>query len=165
MRTADRLVLPLRVLLALLFAGLLVGQVLSVPGQFASFGEDAPGLLPLKGPLLTVVILELVAAQVVIVCIWRLLGLVRADGIFSAAAFRSVDVIVWTMVAAWLLLAAVSATVVGVIYFTPALRDPGVPVLLTGVGLVGAVVVLLMVVMRALLRQAAALRSDLEAVI
>lgn len=165
MSSVARLVLPLRVLLALLFVGLLVGELLSVPGQFSSFGAHAPGLLPLKAPLLAVAIVELVAVQVVIVCIWRLLGLVAVDGIFSERAFRWVDVILWTMVGAWLLLAAVCATVIGVVYFTPELRDPGLPILLSGTGLVGLVVVLLMVVMRALLRQAAALRADLEAVI
>jgi hypothetical protein len=161
----DRVVVPLRVLLALLFAGLLVGQLLSVPGQFSDFAESEPGLQPMRVPLLVFVLLELVAMQIVIVCIWRLLGLVRADRIFSEHAFVWVDAIVWTMVAAWVLLVVVFGTVIGIIYFTPALRDPGTPMLLAGVGLVGGVVVLLMTVMRALLRQAAALRTDLESVI
>jgi hypothetical protein len=107
----------------------------------------------------------MLALEVVVVCTWRLLGLVRADRIFSEQAFAWVDAIVWTMVAGWVLLVAVFGTVIGIIYFTPALRDPGTPVLLVGIGLVSGVVVLLMVVMRALLRQAAALRADLEAVI
>jgi len=91
--------------------------------------------------------------------------LVSADRIFSEKSFVWVDVIVWTMVAAWLLLAGISAYLVGIIYFTPELRDPGTPILLTGMVLIGGVVVLTIVVLRALLRQAAVLQSDLEEVI
>ena len=43
--------------------------------------------------------------------------------------------------------------------------DPGVPILLMLMLVGGAVLGLLMVVMRALLRQATALRTDMEAVI
>ena len=55
-----------------------------------------------------------------------------------------------------------SAYLVGVIYFTPELRDPGTPILLIGMVLNGAVVVLTIVVLRALLRQAAVLCRVLE---
>ncbi len=40
------------------------------------------------------VFLELLCVQVVIVAIWRLLGLVRTDRIFSRQAFGWVDAIV-----------------------------------------------------------------------
>lgn len=89
----------------------------------------------------------------------------KADRIFSATAFRWVDVILWTMVAAWVLLTAAAIALVAIIYFTPELRDPGVPIVLFGAVLVGGVLVLVFVVMRALLRQAATLRSDLDEVI
>ena len=103
--------------------------------------------------------------QIVIVCTWRLLTLVRSDRIFSEKSFAWVDVIVWTMAMAWLLLAGVAAYLVAVIYFTPELRDPGTPILLFGMALIGGVVVLVIVVLRALLRQATTLRTDLEEVI
>jgi len=110
-------------------------------------------------------ILEVVCIQIVTVCTWRLLTLVRSDRIFSEESFVWVDVIVWTMVVAWLLLATLSAYLVAIIYFTPQLRDPGTPILLTGMVLIGGVVVLTIVVLRALLRQATVLRTDLEEVI
>jgi hypothetical protein len=78
---------------------------------------------------------------------------------------RWVDAIVGAFVVGWLLLAGLSAYLVGVIYFTPGLRDPGVPILLFGGVLIGAVLVLLMLVLRTLLRQATALRADLDVVI
>ena len=165
MQNMRWVVVPLRVLLVLVFLGLVVAQFLSLPGEFRQQAEEHPeaGFLPWL--LLTVAILEVVCFQIVIVCTWRLLTLVSADRIFSEKSFVWVDVIVWTMVAAWLLLAGISAYLGGIIYFTPELRDPGTPILLTGMVLIGGVVVLTIVVLRALLRQAAVLQSDLEEVI
>lgn len=165
MQKIDRVVTPLRILLVLLFAGLVVAQVMSLPGQFSHMAAQNPerGFIPWL--LLILAILEVVCFQVVIVSIWRLLALVRSDRIFSEEAFVWVDAIVWAMAAGWVLLAGVSAYLVAVIYFTPALRDPGVPILLFGMVLIGAVLVLTVVVMRALLRQATVLRADLEEVI
>jgi hypothetical protein len=59
----------------------------------------------------------------------------------------------------------VSGYLVAFIYFTPEIRDPGIPIVLFGIGLATSVVLLLMIVMRALLGQAAAVRDDLEEVI
>jgi RsiW-degrading membrane proteinase PrsW (M82 family) len=93
------------------------------------------------------------------VATWKLLTLVKHDRIFTQASLRWVDAIVWAIVAAWLVLLGVD--------FWVAFQadDPGVPMLLllltTGVTVLG----LLMVVMRALLRQATMLRTDMEAVI
>lgn len=158
-------VIPLRVLLVLVFVGLVVAQFLSLPGEFRQQAEEHPEAGVLPWLLLTFAILEVVCFQIVIVCTWRLLTLVRADRIFSEKSFVWVDVIVWTMVAAWVLLATISAYLVGIIYLTPELRDPGTPILLTGMVLIGGVVVLTIVVLRALLRQATVLQADLEEVI
>jgi hypothetical protein len=165
MQKLDWVVIPLRVLLVLVFIGLLVAQFLSLPGEFRQQADEHPeaGFIPWL--LLTFAILEVVCIQIVIVCTWRLLTLVRSDRIFSQESFVWVDVIVWTMVGAWLLLASLSASLIAIIYFTPELRDPGTPILLTGMTLIGGVVVLTIVVLRALLRQATVLRADLEEVI
>jgi hypothetical protein len=165
MQKMDWVVIPLRVLLVLVFVGLVVAQVMSLPGEFRQMAEENPGSGPIPWLLLTFAILEVLCFQVVIVCTWRLLTLVRSDRIFSEEAFAWVDAIVWAMAAAWVLLAGVAAYLVGVIYFTPELRDPGTPILLTGMVLIGGVVVLTIVVLRALLRQATVLRTDLEEVI
>ena len=161
----DWVVVPLRVLLVLVFVGLLVAQFLSLPGEFRQMAGEHPELGILPWLLLTFAILEVLCFQVVIVCTWRLLTLVRSDRIFSTEAFAWVDAIVWAVGAAWLLLASLAAYFVAVIYFTPELRDPGTPILLTGMVLIGGVVVLTIVVLRALLRQATVLRTDLEDVI
>jgi hypothetical protein len=161
----QTVIVPLRVLLVLVFAGLVVAQLLSLPGEFSQLAREHPEAGALPWLLLTVAILEAVCFQIVIVCIWRLLTLVRSDRIFSRDSFVWVDAIVWAMAAAWVLLAGLAAYLVAVIFFTPEIRDPGTPILLTGLVLIGAVLVLTVVVMRALLRQAAALQSDLAEVI
>ena len=165
MNLSSAVVGLLRVLLVLLFVASVVGQLLSVPGQFADIGEGAPALAGLRWPLTAFGVLELLCVEVVIVCTWKLLAMVQADRIFSPDAFAWVDGIVWAITAAWVLLAGMSAVLTTIIYVTPELRDPGTPMLLFGLVLVGGVVVMLMVVMRALLRQAAALRTDMDAVI
>ncbi|KQO96951.1 DUF2975 domain-containing protein [Leifsonia sp. Leaf264] len=165
MRTIDRVVLPLRILLVVVFAGLLIAQTLSLPGTFRYLAEQNPELGAVPWLLLAFAIFEVLCVQVVIVCTWRLLTLVRADRIFSDESFGWVDGIVWALLLGWVALAVVSAAIVAVIYVTPELRDPGTPILLIGIVLIGGVVVLTMVVMRALLRQAAVLRADLADVI
>ena len=159
MASLDRVVLPLRVLLVLLLAGLVVGQVLSIPGQFAHLAEEEPDLAHLRWPLTAFFVLEVLALQVVVVCTWRLLTMVRADRIFSDEAFAWVDGIVAAVGAGWVLYAA------GALWVLTQADDPGTGILLIWLGLVGGVVTLVVVVLRALLHQAAALRSELEAVI
>ncbi len=161
-RTAVRL---LRVLLVMLFAACVVGQTLSWPGQFAHLAQEEPAVAHLRWPLTVVAVLVLLCAEVVIVSIWRLLTMVTADRIFSTDAFTWVDAIVWAVTAAWLLFLAAAVTLGITIFASPELRDPGLPMALGGLALVGGMLVLLMVVMRTLIRQAAALRSDMDAVI
>ena len=97
--------------------------------------------------------------QVVIVSTWKLLTLVKNDRIFSEASLAWVDAIVWAIAAAWVVLVGVFLLV----GFNA--DDPGVVIMLFFVVVAGAVLGLLMIVMRALLRQATALRTDLESVI
>lgn len=157
--------LILRVFLASLFAFLVLMQVMSIPGSISHDLSEAPEAGHVLWPILVVSELGMVCAQVVIVCIWRLLGMVQRDRIFSEASLTWVDVIVGAVLTAWVLVAALAAYLTAVIYLTPELRDPGIPIALFGIVLIGAVVVLLVVVLRALLRQATALRTDLEGVI
>ena len=78
---------------------------------------------------------------------------------FSEASLAWVDAIVWAVVAAWVALLGVF------LYFGLRADDPGLPLLLFLMVIGLAVLGLLMVVMRALLRQATTLRSDMDAVI
>lgn len=143
----------------MLFAILVLFQTLSMPGQFAHMADESPDLAYLRWPLTAASIFWILCVQVVIVCTWRLLGMVRDDRIFSDAALPWVDAIVVAIAAAWIVLLAV------LVGLAPVWDDPGLPLLLTLMLVGGAVLGLLMVVMRALLRQATALRADMEGVI
>jgi len=142
-----------------MFGVLVVFQTLSLPGQFAYMAKESPEDAYLRWPLTAIFVFWVLCIQVVIVATWKLLTLVKHDRIFTQASLLWVDAIVGAIVAAWLVLLGVD------VWVAFQADDPGVPMLLllltTGVTVVG----LLMVVMRALLRQATTLRTDMEAVI
>lgn len=159
MTLVRRAVLPLRIVLVMAFALLVVFQVLSMPGQFRYQAEQHPEDAELRWPLTIVAVLVIACVQVVIVCTWRLLTMVAEDRIFTTASMRWVDTIVLAIGAGWLLMAGVLVGLAG--YWD----DPGAPLLLTLLLLCSGALGLLMVVMRELLRQATDLRTDLDAVI
>ena len=159
MQKIDRVVGPLRVLLVLAFAAAVLAQVMSVPGTLAHMVRESPDQAHLRWPLLVVWEFWLLCVQVVIVCTWRLLTMVKNDRIFSEASLAWVDVIVWAIAAAWVVLLGVA------LYFSIGADDPGLPLMFGFMLVGGAVLGLLMVVMRALLRQATDLRTDMDAVV
>ena len=159
MVTEHRAVLALRAFLVLLFAILVMFQTVSLPGQFAHMAQESPDLAYLRWPLTAVSVLLVLCVQVVVVCTWKLLTLVERDRIFSEASMAWVDAIVWAIAAAWVTLAGVFG------FMVLTFDDPGLPLLVLLMTIGVAVLGLLMVVMRALLRQATNLRADMEAVI
>ena len=165
MTTTQRLILPLRIALVLAFAFALVMEVMAVPGELMEHLSKAPEYAHLHWPYFIVAELELIGFQVLIVCTWKLLTMIRKDRIFSEESSTWVNLIVRTVFTGWIVFAVFSVYVVSVIYFTPEIRDPGTPMLLFGILLVGAVLVMLIVVMRTLQRQATTLRNDLDEVI
>lgn len=159
MLNEHRVVVALRVCLVALFGVLLVLQVMSLPGQFRHLAEEDPDGAHLRWPLTAITVFWVLCAQVVVVAMWQLLTRVEDDQIFSEASMVWVDCVVWAIGAAWVSLTGLFL----VVGFTA--DDPGLPLLLFLLVVGVAVVGLLMVVMRALLRQATVLRTDLEAVI
>ena len=159
MLSVHRVVAPLRVFLVVLFGVLVMLQTFSLPGQFRYMAQESPESAYLRWPLTAVSVFWVLCVQVVVVATWQLLTLVKKDRIFSDASLAWVDAIVWAILAAWVVLVGVF------LYVGFRADDPGLPLLLflmvVGVTVLG----LLMVVMRALLRQATTLRTDMEAVI
>jgi hypothetical protein len=165
MQRLDLTVIILKVFLACLFGFLVLMQVMSLPGEFGYNAQQAPDRAHLAWAMLVVAELEVLCFQIVIVCTWKLLTMVKKDRIFSEHSLVWVNWIVRSFVVGWLLLAALAAYLTAFIYFTPELRDPGVPIVLFGMVLIGAVFVLIVGILRALLRQATALRADMDVVI
>ena len=159
-----RVVLPLRILLVIVFAGLLAAQVWAVPALLPDLADPTLERQVMRWTMLAAAVLGLACVQVVLVCTWTLLTLVTDDRIFSAGALPWVNAIVRAIVVGWL---ALLGTFVCAYYFIvdEVSDDPVLPAMLLLLLLVGAVLGLLMVVMRALLRQATTLRADMEAVI
>ncbi len=159
MVTTRRVTTVLRVLLVLAFGLVAVLQLLSVPGGARYAAGQHGGFTASDWLLLGVAEVELLCVQVVVVATWCLLGMVRQDRIFTDDAFAWVDRIIAALVVGWLVWLGFGLAVLA------AADDPGAPLVAAVIGVAITVVTLLMVVMRALLRQATELRSDLDAVI
>ena len=155
----HRVVSLLRVFLVVLFAVLVMLQTFSLPGQIRYMAQQSPEDAYLRWPLTAVAVFWVLCVQVVVVATWQLLTLVKRDRIFSDASFGWVNAILGAIAAAWVVLVAVF------LYVGFRATDPGLPLLLFLLSVGVAVLGLLMVVMRALLRQATTLRADMEAVI
>lgn len=154
-------VLLLRVALVAAALWLLALLAFSLPGELSDGSADPSVRIPVQ-IVLSLVLLSVLA---VIVCIWRLLTLIRRDRFFGDASRRWVDAIVWSLAVGWALLAGFALAVTATIFFTPEIRDPGIPVLLFGIVVLSSLPLLLMIVMRGLLRQATGYRAELEEVI
>ncbi len=121
--------------------------------------KESPEQAYLRWPLTAFFVLELVCVQFVIVSTWKLLTLVQRDHIFTEGSLKWVDAIVGAIAVAWVLLLGFF------LYFGFTADDPGFPMMLSLPLVGGAVLGLLMLVMRALLRQATTLRTEMETVI
>ncbi|MFJ9945746.1 DUF2975 domain-containing protein [Streptomyces erythrochromogenes] len=156
-------VLALRAVLAVVFASTVFVQAGTV---WALVTGEKEGSLPLT-PMRVIVALGMVAAQVALVCVWRLTAMVRRGTVFSHAAFRYVDGVIGAITAVAVLWFAVTAV------NAPGQReDPGVTVIMGGIGLAILGVALIVLVLRMLLAQAVArdgeaaqMRAELDEVI
>ncbi|WP_159700139.1 DUF2975 domain-containing protein [Arthrobacter sp. 18067] len=158
-------ILALRVVISMVLAGSLFVQVWMVPLLSTDLVEagapDGPRIA-----LLVIIVLGILCVQVVAVCVWRLLTMVRRGTVFSHGAFRFVDIIFGAVSAAAMLMFAIAALL------APGDIAPGVVLLVCGAALMIGGVALLVLVLRTLLAQAVArdveaagLRAELDEVI
>lgn len=157
-------VTALKVVLAVALAGSVLVQCVMVPLLWADL-DDAPGAV--RVPLVVIVVLGIGCLQVVAVCLWRLLTMVRRGTVFSHGAFRYVDGVIAATATG-----AVLTFGLAVVLAPGESVAPGVVGLVCGVSLVVGGVALLVLVLRALLAQASAtdarardLQSELDEVI
>ncbi|WP_300345647.1 DUF2975 domain-containing protein [Nesterenkonia sp.] len=152
-------VAALRIFLILLFALLLFFQFFSLPGEFAHRAELNPTSAHLQIPATAITIFWVLCVQAVIVCVWKLLTLVAYDRIFSEDSLVWVNIILGTLAAGWVSLFGVF------VFIGFRATDPALPLILGLLLAIVTVIGLLMIVMRALLRQATTLRADMDQVI
>ena len=155
----------LRAVLVVVLAGTVVIQV-GMMWAVVSGSDPEDGSVPLTA-LRVVTLLGMVSVQVAVVCVWRLVTMVRRGTVFSHAAFRYVDVMIGAIVAAALVWFAVT-----VINAPGQREDPGVTVIMGGIGVGILGVALIVLVLRMLLAQAVArdveatqMQAELDAVI
>ena len=153
-------VLAVRVALGAVLLGTLATQVLIIPLLASEVAIANPEVDYLQWPYTFAAIGVVASVQVAIVCVWRLLGFVRAGSIFSPLAFRWVDVIIGAIGAA----VAILVVMFGHLWAIAAM-PPAAFLFLTGGVVTGLCLALLMVVMRALLVRATQLEADLSEVI
>ena len=96
----------LRAVLVVVLAGTVFVQA-SMVWVLVSGADPEDGSLPLTA-FRVITILGMVSAQVALVCIWRLVTMVRRGTVFSHAAFRYVDGLIGAIVAAALVWFAVT---------------------------------------------------------
>ena len=144
----------LRTVLSMVLTGTALIQVLMV-WTLITGDDPEDGSLPLTS-LRLITILGMVILQVALVCVWRLVTMVRRGTVFSDAAFRYVDIVIGAIVTAafvWLTVTAINA---------PGQRDdPGVTLIMGGIAVAILGVALIVLVLRMLLAQAVA--RDVEA--
>ncbi|MGW5615402.1 DUF2975 domain-containing protein [Streptomyces sp. NPDC003877] len=160
-------VAALRAVLVVLLAGSLFVQGVMVPLLAVDMNGLKPEYAYLRTPILVILVLGVVSAQVVLVCVWRLVTMVRRGTVFSPGAFRYVHIVIGAFVAAACLVFAL-----GVVLAPGEAVAPGVVLLLGGVALAVLGVALVVLVLRMLLAQAVArdieaarMRAELEEVI
>lgn len=153
----ESVLIALRVVLVMTFLGALLGQIVVVPTLASDSAAIFPEVAFLATPYVLVGIAAIACLQVVLFAIWILLARVQDNSIFSGDAFGWVNVIIWSAAAATLLVLLLGMHLFGVMK----LGGPGVLLAVGGAAVCGTAFVLLMVVMRALLRNATTMERDL----
>jgi Protein of unknown function (DUF2975) len=148
--------LALRAVLVVLLAGSVFAQTVMVVLLARDLDDLDADLAYLRTPILVITVLGVVTIEVVLVCVWRLLTMVRRGTVFSHAAFRYVHIVIAAIVAAAALLLALA-----VVLAPGEAVAPGVVLLICGAVLAVLGVALVVLVLRMLLAQAVA--RDVEA--
>nr|WP_254455341.1 DUF2975 domain-containing protein [Paenarthrobacter ureafaciens] len=158
-------VLALRLVIGVVLAGSLFVQVWMVP-LLSTDLEQAGAPEAARIAFLVIVVLGILCVQVVAICVWRLLTMVRRGTVFSNGAFKFVDIIFWAVSAAAVLVFSIA------VLLAPGDVAPGVVLLICGAALMVGGVALVILVLRTLLAQAVAreveaagLRAELDEVI
>ncbi|HEX5613827.1 MAG TPA: DUF2975 domain-containing protein [Acidimicrobiia bacterium] len=161
------MVTALRTVLAVTLAGSVFVQAVMVPMMAIDLEESDPDVAHLQIPFAVLMILAIATVQVTVVCVWRLVTMVRRGTVFTPDAFRYVDTVIGATGAAAVLVFALACVL------APGDAVPPGMVLLVCLGsVVAAGIGLVVLVMRTLLAQAISrdteaheLRAELDEVI
>lgn len=152
-------IVTLKALLAVLIAVLLTCQVFLVPAVAAATARVHPEAAFLRTPGIILAVIFLLCVQLGLVCVWRLLSLVRTGTIFSTRSFVLVDTII-----ALIWIASAIALVAGIGLQLLQIGSSASIVAFLG-AILGTSSALLLIVMRGLIRQATQLQAELAEVV
>ena len=148
-------ILVLRTVLVALLAGSVVVQVVFVPLLYIDMREIDTDLAYVRIPLVVIAILTVLAAQAVLICVWKLATMVRRGTVFSDDAFRYVDVIIGAVTAGAVLVLAFAVLLATTNRNVPGdAVAPGMVLLICGAAVAVFGVALVVLVLRMLLVQA-----------
>jgi Protein of unknown function (DUF2975) len=164
---AKLTVLALRAVIVMLLAGSVFVQTVMVALMAVDLEDETDLAAYQRVAFLVIMVLGILTVQIVLACVWRLVGMVRHGTVFSPAAFRYVDVVLGAVVAAAVLVFALA-----VVLAPGESVPPGIILLMCGLVLAILGVALVVLVLRMLLAQAVArdveaaqMRAELEEVI
>lgn len=153
-------VIALRILLSAMILLLVIAQTIALPATASAWATAYPELATLRVPALVIAIAFILCVQVVLACLWRMLGFAGDDGPFSERSLSYITVIIVMIAIADALIAAAL-----LLLATANAANPSILLLGCFGIVVGAGLALLVGVLRELLRQALQLQQDLSEVV
>ena len=134
------------------FCLLLVLQFLSFPGQFRYLAEQEPENAHLRWPLTALTFLIILAVQICVICMWKLITNLFTNGHLSARLkYVNLSIgalsFIWTVIAIALVILLMNAD------------DPGLPVVITVIQSGVTIVLMLYLAYRKLLRKSFLLKK------
>jgi hypothetical protein len=149
------------VIRAVLVVALLGSVVVQVVVASLSWADGVDLSTGVRVSLSVIGVLGVVCLQLIAVCVWRLLTMVRYGTVFSTGSFRLVDGVIGALATGSLLVFAVAVVARFANHATPGDEvAPGVVGFICGLSLVVAGVALVVYVMRVLLAQAVELDAE-----
>lgn len=153
-------ILGTKVAIAIVFAATLLGQIFLIPAVADQAVYNFPEVAQLRTPAVAWAVVVVICAQVLLLCVWRLLSMVATESIFTESAFRYVNVVIGSCWAAAILI----VLGYGGLLATGWLTGPSWVWLATG-ATISAGVALLVIVMKGLLRKASQLEREMAEVV
>lgn len=156
----QTVVVGAKVVIALILAVSLAGQVLVIPFLADELVRQYPEFEGLRVPGIVGCITLVVCAQVALVCVWRLLSMVAGDSSFTPTAFSWVNALIGRCVA----FAGLIAVAFVILYAASAMQG-GIMAVLFAAFVAGVGIALLLVVTKGLLRKASELEQHMAEVV
>lgn len=156
----------LRVGVVLAFLVGIFGQVAVIPSTAADEVDRFPEYAPYAVPYAALAIIGVACVQVALVAVWVLLGMLRRDALFSAKAFRWVDIVVGSTVFATLITAGATVHIAfGDIPFPNNMQAIGALGYAFVTTFAGVALTMFLMLMRSLLRKATDLQAEMSEVV